>query len=406
MQDYILCEKAAYQLQNGSDVLTKQVRLAASTGKSEYIDAYFNEANVTKSREKALNSLSSVEGSSETLKELKKALSASKDLMNVEYYAMCLVEESAGNKKANWPEELRQVSISKEDESLSREDKLHKAQQMVISIEYENAKDTIYEDVNAAIEPLTKMVNNRQNQAAKVFAEVFFLIIVCILIFAIMMILICLIMRFLIVKPLMVYNENIENDTMLTVGGANELQLLAQTYNKIYVENEERQKLIKHQAEHDPLTDLLNRGAFDRIYKLYDEENRDFAVIIVDVDTFKSVNDTYGHAMGDVLLKKVSNLLLTTFRNIDYVCRIGGDEFAIIMVEMTSDLKYTIIEKITEINRQLAIEKDGIPSVSISVGVAFTDRENPGKSQFSDADQALYYTKEHGKCGCSFYPAE
>ena len=47
-----------------------------------------------------------------------------------------------------------------------------------------------------------------------------------------------------------------------------------------------------------------------------------------------------------------------------------------------------------------------LPAVSLSVGVAFTDRKNPGKSQFTDADKAIYYTKGHGKCGCSFYPVE
>lgn len=74
------------------------------------------------------------------------------------------------------------------------------------------------------------------------------------------------------------------------------------------------------------------------------------------------------------------------------------------MVEMTSDLKYTIEDKITAVNEQLAdVEEDGLPVVSLSVGVAFTDRENPGESLFKDADKALYYTKEHGKHGCHFY---
>ena len=110
--------------------------------------------------------------------------------------------------------------------------------------------------------------------------------------------------------------------------------------------------------------------------------------------------------MGDAILKKVAHLLTVTFRTIDYVCRIGGDEFAVIMVEMTSDLNYTITEKINIINAELSIPKDGMPAISLSVGVALTDRRNPGKSQFTDADRALYYTKEHGKHGCTFYPAE
>ena len=99
-------------------------------------------------------------------------------------------------------------------------------------------------------------------------------------------------------------------------------------------------------------------------------------------------------------------MITITFRTIDYICRIGGDEFAVIMVEMTSDLNYTITEKIDYINEELSHPKDGLPAVSISVGIALTDRKNPGKSQFTDADNALYHTKEHGKCGYSFYPVE
>ena len=68
-------------------------------------------------------------------------------------------------------------------------------------------------------------------------------------------------------------------------------------------------------------------------------------MIICDVDSFKTVNDTYGHAVGDEILKKVASLLQKAFRSIDYVCRIGGDEFAVIMVDMTTDLTNTVKKK-------------------------------------------------------------
>ena len=405
MQDYIACEDAAHELQNGSDNLTKQVRLAAATGEQKYIDAYFEEANVTKSREKAMDDLDSLNISSDAIDALADALSASVDLMQTEYYSMRLVEECIGNMPSTWPKELQSVELSAEDAALSSSEKLYKAQQMVIGIKYNDAKEVISDNVDAAISALTDVINQRQNQAANIFTRVFILIIICVLVFAAMMLLVCMLMRFWVVRPLVTFNNDIQNDDTLSVGGANELQMLAETYNKIYAENEERQRLIKHQAEHDPLTDLLNRGSYDRIFNLYEKDQKNFALILVDVDTFKSVNDTYGHAVGDVILKKVARLLTTTFRTIDYVCRIGGDEFAIIMVEMTSDLSYTITEKITEINRQLDISEGNIPKVSLSVGVAFTDRKNPGKNMFTDADSALYYTKEHGKRGCNFYPA-
>ena len=369
------------------------------------IDAYFEEANVTHNREKALQDLEALNIGTEAIDALKDALSDSVDLMQTEYYSMCLVEESTGNTPSAWPEELRTVQLSAEDAALSPAEKLYKAQQLVIGPDYENAKEAITYNTDTATAVLTEVINARQERADAMFVRVFFMIIACVLVFAVMMLLVCLITRFWVVTPLLNFNRDIERDAKLTVGGANELQTLAATYNKIFDENEEKQRLIKHQAEHDPLTDLLNRGSYDRIFELYQNESRDFALILIDVDTFKSVNDSNGHAVGDEILKKVAHLLTTTFRTIDYICRIGGDEFAVIMVEMTSDLDYTITEKINEMNRRLSIPDDGLPPVSLSVGVAFTDRKNPGKSQFTAADSALYYTKEHGKHGCTFYPA-
>ncbi len=117
------------------------------------------------------------------------------------------------------------------------------------------------------------------------------------------------------------------------------------------------------QRRENALTDLLNRGSFEKIMHIYETGDTPFAMILVDVDTFKSVNDTYGQAAGDVILKKVSGLLKSAFRSIDYVCRIGGDEFAIIMVEMTSDLQYTIKGKINYINEELAKTEEDIPAV-------------------------------------------
>ena len=183
-------------------------------------------------------------------------------------------------------------------------------------------------------------------------------------------------------------------------------RFLAVTYNKIYLENQETQKLIRHEAEHDALTDALNRGSFEKILSIYEKGQSDFAMIICDVDSFKTVNDTYGHAVGDEILKKVASLLQKAFRSIDYVCRIGGDEFAVIMVDMTTDLTNTIKEKINLVNDLLSNPADGLPPVSLSVGVAFSDRQDPGESIFKDADHALYHVKQHGKHGCGFYGAE
>ena len=75
--------------------------------------------------------------------------------------------------------------------------------------------------------------------------------------------------------------------------GAAELQNLANTYNRVYLENQETQKLICHQAEHDALTEALNRGSYEKLLHIYETGDALFALIIIDVDIFKSVNDIY-----------------------------------------------------------------------------------------------------------------
>ncbi len=164
--------------------------------------------------------------------------------------------------------------------------------------------------------------------------------------------------------------------------------------------------LIKDQADHDPLTGVLNRRGFDDILKSLEKDKRDFALIITDVDHFKSVNDTYGHEVGDVILKRVSKFLTEGFCSRDYVCRIGGDEFAVIMLDVTGNLGYKIMDKISRINEQLAAHEENIPAVSLSAGAAFMDRKDPGESLFKDADLALYHVKKQGRNGCHIYSAE
>ena len=166
------------------------------------------------------------------------------------------------------------------------------------------------------------------------------------------------------------------------------------------------EKLMKYEAEHDALTGVLNRGGFDQILNSSIKEKRDFALILIDIDEFKDVNDNYGHAVGDIVLKKISKMLGEQFRSLDYICRIGGDEFAVIMMDVRKDFGTKIINKIDEINELLSSHTNDIPLVSLSVGTAFMDKGSSSDSLFKDADNALYYVKKHGKKGCHIYSKE
>ena len=369
---YIVCENAARQLQDGSDYLTEQVRLYAMTGERNYLDQYFEEADVTKRREQALESLKKYFDKTEAFQSLQQAMEDSKELMLTEYHSLKLVATVMGEKDI--PAELEQLDLPEEEKQLSQKEKLEKAQKLVSNNEYRNKRGTIMREVSGCLDQLLEKTKNRQQRANTIFSDMYLKLEIAIMILVILLLSICIIVRKLIVVPLVYYNKSIMEGEIFPVIGAAELQKWAETYNKVFKENEETQRLIRRQAEHDAMT-----------------------------DAFKTVNDMYGHAVGDEILKKVTGLLKKAFRSIDHVCRIGGDEFAIIMVEMTSDLKYTIEKKIKAVNEELGTENENIPAVSLSVGVAFSDRENPGANIFKDADKALYYVKENGRNGCKFY---
>lgn len=400
---YILCERAAKNLQDASNYLTEQVRLYSMTGEPAYLDNYFQEVDETRRRDKAVKSLKRYFEGTDSFASLQKAMDCSENLMDTEYYSMCLVLEAQGINRENWPEELQKVNLSSEDNSLTSSEKMKKAGEIVCDDAYQEARKEITDDVSNCMEQLIEITKNRQGRATTIFSDMYLKIEIGICILIALLLVISIMIRRLVVKPLISYNESIKRGEIFPVIGAEELQNLAETYNKVFKENKETQMLIRHQAEHDALTGVLNRGSFEKLLKVHEKAEAPFALILVDIDTFKSVNDTYGHAVGDEILKKVSALLRSAFRSIDFVCRIGGDEFAIIMVEMTSNLSYTIEEKIQAVNEELAHPKSQVPAVSLSVGVAFTDRENPGDSLFKDADKALYYIKENGRNGCKIY---
>lgn len=402
--EYIICEKSAKQLQEASDYLTEQARLYAMTGETQYRDNYFEEVKVARRREHALDSLEVYFDGTVALKSLRSALDASDQLMEREYYSMRLVAEAAKSDFSTLPKELQNVEMETEDSVLSYLSKMQKARNVVSDDDYERTKTEIMSAVTECLSELLTTTRNRQGRASMIFSDMYLKLEIGIGIFVILLLWICVMLRRLIVKPLISYNESIRKGEIFPVVGAVELQNLATTYNTVYLENQEIQKLIRHQAEHDALTQLLNRRSFEHMLHVYEDGKKPFALILIDVDTFKSVNDTFGHAMGDRILQKVSGTLLKQFQSIDHVCsRIGGDEFAIVMVDMTSDMKYVIQEKIDDANEELSNPKDDLPAVSLSVGVAFSDRENPGESIFKDADKALYHVKKHGRHGCSFY---
>lgn len=399
---YISCENDAQQVQDRSDHLTEQVRLVTMTAKPEYIDNYFSMANSNEEFDEAFADLKSRFEGTDAYESLRTAMDESNELMNTEFYAMRLICEANDIDPSPWPE-IASCQISDDDSRTSHDSMIYKAQNLVSDSKYQEAKDSINSHTTDCIAKVTDATIGSQDRAASIFDGIYGTIEACIAIYIALTSIICALVRRAVVKPLLSFGDSIKANQLFPVQGAGELQVLAETYNRVFTENEATHMVVKHQAEHDPLTDLLNRGSFDKALKLHNDGKHDFALILADVDQFKSINDTFGHAVGDQVLKRVSSLLQVAFRSTDFVCRIGGDEFAVIMVDVTSDLRYTIQEKIDFVNTELSKPIDGMPQVSLSAGTAFADRPDPGDSIYKDADDALYHTKENGRSSCSFF---
>ena len=166
-------------------------------------------------------------------------------------------------------------------------------------------------------------------------------------------------------------------------------------------QNLRNREQLSYDATHDALTGVFNRSVFEKLRTRC--EGGDKTLLIIDLDRFKQINDENGHDVGDRALCYVAALLQESFRAEDYICRIGGDEFVVIMVHTDSSLRGLVEEKIRRINERLREPKDGLPPITLSVGVAFGDRENPTGDIFKDADTALYRTKSARLGGCEFY---
>ena len=161
-----------------------------------------------------------------------------------------------------------------------------------------------------------------------------------------------------------------------------------------------REKL-RNQALRDPLTGLYNRRfleeMLDRVADDTDRRRASFSVVMLDLDHFKTLNDQFGHATGDAVLRQVANVILNTLRSSDVACRYGGEEIALLMPDCNLEVAMSKADLI-----RMAIadaSSDGrLPSVTASLGVSCLP-ETCGRPEelLAAADAALYLSKQQGR---------
>ncbi|MBA2655425.1 MAG: PAS domain S-box protein [Tatlockia sp.] len=168
-----------------------------------------------------------------------------------------------------------------------------------------------------------------------------------------------------------------------------------------------KQSLIKRMASTDQLTELANRHKFvehfENSYSLAQRKKENLVLILADLNKFKSINDQYGHQAGDEVLKHIADLFVKNCRQYDLAARIGGDEFAVLLIhtDISSAIRY--IEKILlNLKKLLKINDDEI-LIGLSFGIAlYPEHAQTIKGLFQKADLALYNAKNKGTSGYSY----
>ncbi len=174
----------------------------------------------------------------------------------------------------------------------------------------------------------------------------------------------------------------------------------------VVISNHENLEHIKRQSRLDKLTGLYNRRVFEEQLSVefrralrYD---RDLSLMILDIDDFKKVNDTLGHQQGDKVLEMIGYMLAGSFRDLDTVCRYGGEEICVIMPETVGQAAKSKAEQIRRKVNEVEVpvlEKPGeVMRITVSIGVACISKSTTNEDQLlRDADKALYVAKRKGK---------
>jgi len=164
-------------------------------------------------------------------------------------------------------------------------------------------------------------------------------------------------------------------------------------------------------SNQDELTKISNYRHFNYVLQMEVERqlryHRPLTLLVIDIDDFKKCNDTHGHLTGDLVLVKVASLLTAQIRSCDFVARYGGDEFTVILPEISGKEALAVCRRIMRSIAQGAFEsfeKKVIGPLSVTIGIAsFPENANESKDLIEKADQAMYAGKKSGKnCICVF----
>ena len=193
-----------------------------------------------------------------------------------------------------------------------------------------------------------------------------------------------------------------DRDHRIEVRVPPELHRVAEEFNRMIVRVRDSEAALEDQARQDRLTGLLNRRAFDEAlaeaFARRRRLNEEIVLLMLDLDHFKQINDSYGHPAGDEVLRSVASAMLSSLREIDKVFRIGGEEFAVLLPGGDRAAAQATAERVRKAISERPVTVNGVDiPVTVSVGIALIGGAVDANGLMRAADAALYRAKREGR---------
>ena len=417
---HLMIQKAD-ELRQSSDDLTRFARIYVVTGDKKYLNNYFNVLDIRNAKAKRPANYCGIYWDlSEKLREdrhpLLKKISLDSEMKKLPYnkfeYKMLSASESNSNDLVNLEMEAFRAMkwLDKDNETINYDINQTKAIKILHSSTYHKAKEKIMLPIDKFLFSVQERTQNSINVCnAKIentFDKIFIILFIGFFIFVITII--------MVFKKILIPIEYLTDTITSFKKGDNcserviyyddEIGKMTEQFFEMKKKLDDDYNDIRQLSLTDPLTGIANRRSFFEVskqcLKLIPKTNKSISIMIIDIDLFKKVNDTYGHLIGDEILKFLVKNIKKCIRKSDVFARFGGEEFIILLPNTNIEDALTISEKI-----RIYIESkhyhDENNNISITVSIGVTEADNKKDEKLSQiinrADKALYIAKENGR---------
>ena len=399
---YLSSQQTTGMLDSLSSSMSQECRAFLQDSDPSHAHTFNGQRNALNEQLAATENVRKNNSNSDAVLHLDKALNDFWTMSQTELYAMRLKAETMKVPMAAYPELIQQVVLTDEDLALSPEEKLKKAEELITSETFLATRTDMENEIDINHRLLSEDSKAKEAENEKIVRNAIRLQKIVIFLFLLLAFIALLVNRLQMIRPIQKSIALLDQQESLPVEGSYEFRHLAIAYNKLLDDNREKQQALSYTAEHDALTGVLNRTAFESAYSAFCEARKG-GLMILDIDHFKYFNDQFGHDIGDRVLTTVTQTIRKHFREEDPLFRIGGDEFVILMENASLSNAEILRDKLYAINQDLSVGSNEVPPISLSAGLAFFEQLSEGKDLFKCADIALLYIKEHGRLACGVY---